>query len=70
MTPILRVTFDDVLASLKAAGAQILVISPDDASSEAFGPNVLDARRRAPSAQAGRAQGRALADGVKRLWTE
>ncbi len=70
MEPILRLTFDDELDSLKQSGAQVLVITADDASTDAFGPNVLDASRRAPSAQAGRAQGRALAEDVKRLWTE
>ncbi len=70
MEPILRVTFDDELDALKESGAQVLVITPDDASVDAFGPNMLDPHRRAPSAQAGRVQGRALAEGVKRLWTE
>lgn len=70
MEPIHRVTFDDELATLTQAGAQVMTITPDDAAAAAFGPNVLDARRRAPSAIAGRAQGRALVDDVKRLWTE
>lgn len=70
MDPILRVAFEDELATLEQAGAHVLVVERDEASAAAFGDNPLDASRRAPSAGAGRAQGHAWAERVKLLWTE
>lgn len=49
------------LATLRAAGADVVLITPDDATIEAFGPNMLDVRRREPALLAGLAQGAALA---------
>ncbi|HEV2656855.1 MAG TPA: patatin-like phospholipase family protein [Ktedonobacteraceae bacterium] len=63
-------TFEEELAELQQAGSQSLVITPDAASTAARGPNPLDASRRAPSAQAGREQGRSLAESVRRFWTD
>jgi NTE family protein len=63
-------TFEDELAELQQAGAQILVITPDEASAAARGPNPLDASRRDISAKAGREQGRLLAESVKRFWRD
>jgi NTE family protein len=68
--PIHWVTFDDELAMLKQAGAHVLVLTPDEASAAASGPNLLDASRRALSVKAGRVQGRELAESVKRFWGE
>ncbi len=48
-------SFADELAHLERAGSQSLVITPDEASAIARGPNPLDSSRRAISAQAGRA---------------
>jgi NTE family protein len=62
--------FEDELADLEQAGAQVLVITPDEASAAARGPNPLDASRREISAKAGRAQGRLHADSVKRFWNQ
>ncbi len=45
-------------AQLRAGGAQVAIIAPDEASQAAVGPNPLDPARRAPAAQAGREQGR------------
>lgn len=45
-------------AQLRAGGAQVAIIAPDEASQAAVGPNPLDPSRRAPAAEAGRAQGR------------
>lgn len=59
-----HVTFADELAELLQAGVQVLVITPDESSVEARGPNPLDASRRAGSAQAGRAQGQHMAESV------
>lgn len=49
-----------VVAELRAAGAEIALIAPDEASVAAIGPNALDPSRRTPAAEAGRAQGAAL----------
>jgi NTE family protein len=49
-----------VLADLRAAGAAIATIAPDEASIAAIGPNPLDPATRTPAAEAGRAQGAAL----------
>jgi NTE family protein len=53
---------------LERQGSQVLVISPDAAALQAIGRNVLDPRRRAPAAQAGRSQAQAVADQVRSLW--
>jgi NTE family protein len=49
------------LQLLRASGAQVTLIAPDEATMEAFGTNLLDVRRREPSLEAGLAQGAALA---------
>lgn len=56
------------VAGLRAAGAEVQVLCPDAASLAAIGENVLDPERRAASAEAGMAQGRALAPGLRALW--
>jgi NTE family protein len=61
-------SFEDERAELERSGSQILVITPDEASAAARGPNPLDASRSAISAQAGREQGRLLAESVRRFW--
>ncbi|MBY8864788.1 patatin-like phospholipase family protein [Streptomyces sennicomposti] len=48
------------LADLRAQGAEVAVIEPDEASKAAIGTNPLDPATRTPAAEAGRAQGRAL----------
>ncbi|GAA4998581.1 patatin-like phospholipase family protein [Kitasatospora paranensis] len=64
---------DEALAAQLAAhtgrGAAVLAITPDDASGAAFGPDPLDPAVRTPSAAAGLAQGRRIADEVRALWT-
>jgi NTE family protein len=49
---------------LRAGGAEVTVLAPDDASASAIGPNPLDPATRRPAAEAGRAQGR----GVRIEW--
>jgi len=49
----------EVVASLRATGAQVRVIEPDEASKTAIGANALDPATRVPAARAGRAQGQA-----------
>ncbi|MEU6665536.1 patatin-like phospholipase family protein [Streptomyces sp. NPDC046727] len=48
------------VAELRAAGAEVVVVAPDEASAAAIGDNPLDPATRRPAAEAGRAQGRAL----------
>jgi NTE family protein len=62
--------FEGELATLEQSGSRTLVITPDEASGEARGPNPLDSSRRAISARAGREQGRSLAESVRRFWLE
>lgn len=45
---------------LRAGGAEVAVVAPDEASVAAIGSNALDPATRRPAAEAGRAQGRAL----------
>jgi NTE family protein len=47
----------EVVAKLRAGGAEVTVIEPDKASREAIGANPLDPATRVPAAEAGRAQG-------------
>jgi NTE family protein len=54
-----------VLADLRAAGAEVALVTPDEAAVAAFGQNPLDPATRTPAAEAGRAQGAAL----KLSWT-
>lgn len=49
-----------VLDDLRAAGAAVTLITPDEASVAAIGENPLDPASRTPAAEAGRAQGAAL----------
>ena len=48
-----------VVEELRAGGAEVVVIAPDEASVAAIGTNPLDPGTRVPAAQAGRAQGKA-----------
>ncbi|MEU4132819.1 patatin-like phospholipase family protein [Streptomyces wuyuanensis] len=52
-------------SGLAAAGARVVLITPDRAARRAFGRNVLDPARRAPAARAGRAQAVAHAEAVR-----
>ncbi|MRH89489.1 patatin-like phospholipase family protein [Nocardia sp. SYP-A9097] len=65
---------DDVLdtqvAGLIAEGARVEVITPDDASLEAFGTDPLNAATRVPAANAGRAQGKSEAGRISELWQQ
>jgi NTE family protein len=55
---------DDELAQLRAGGSHVRLVLPDDASSEALFRNLLPANRRAAAAEAGYAQGTAIAPAV------
>jgi len=60
---------DEEIETLKDGGATVVVITPDEASIEAFGLNLMDFRRRPDAARAGLAQGQAYAADLKELWT-
>jgi len=53
---------------LRAAGAEVVVVSPDQAARKAFGNNIVDPRRRAAAARAGRAQAAAAQVVVRAVW--
>ncbi|MDF3299373.1 patatin-like phospholipase family protein [Streptomyces tropicalis] len=48
------------VADLRAQGAEVALVEPDEASKAAIGSNALDPATRRPAAEAGRAQGRGL----------
>jgi len=54
---------------LAALGVDHLVITPDEASTEAIGKNVLDPAARPPSARAGYAQAAAEVELIRDLWS-
>jgi NTE family protein len=53
----------------RAGGAAVEVVVADERSVAAFGSNPLDATTRAPSAEAGLAQGAAVAAAVAEVWS-
>ncbi len=55
------------LETLRATGT-VLAVTPDEDSLTAFGTNPLDTAVRAPSARAGHAQARRIADLVRDFW--
>jgi len=57
-------------ADLRAAGAKVVVVSPDQAARKALGHNILDREQRATAARAGRAQAAAVAADVREVWHE
>ncbi|MCD9623817.1 patatin-like phospholipase family protein [Rhabdothermincola salaria] len=59
---------DDEVAELRASGARVAVVTADEAAQAAFGPNPLDPATRRPAAEAGRAQGAAVAATVAEVW--
>jgi NTE family protein len=50
-------------------GGRVELILPDDASGEAFGPNLMDGSRRADVTEAGIAQGKREAARLKAFWS-
>lgn len=58
----------DEVTLLEREGGTVEVVTPDAASVQAIGPNVLDPARREASALAGREQGRELAASLRLMW--
>lgn len=63
----LGTTLDEEVAEL-SRHAQVLVVTADEESLAAFGPDVLDPASRAPSARAGHRQAASVVDAVRELW--
>ncbi|HUB39654.1 MAG TPA: patatin-like phospholipase family protein [Streptosporangiaceae bacterium] len=61
---------DKQAGDLRAAGAKVVVVSPDQAARKAIGYNLVDLRRRATAARAGRLQAAAVAACVRDVWHE
>jgi NTE family protein len=61
---------DKQAGDLRAAGAKVVVVSPEEAARKAIGHNILDPRRRASAARAGRAQAAAVEAEVREVWHE
>lgn len=57
------------VAELRAGGAHVVVVEPDQAATVAIGANSLDPARRGLSATAGRAQGATITDTIRAAWT-
>ncbi|HEX2561205.1 patatin-like phospholipase family protein [Phenylobacterium sp.] len=55
--------------ALTASGARVEVITPDEASQSAFGPNLMDFRRRPDAARGGMAQGEREAERIGGFWS-
>jgi NTE family protein len=64
----LTARLDEEVQTLQEGGATVVVITPDEASVGAFGPNLMDFRRRPDAVRAGLAQGGAEAADLRALW--
>lgn len=59
---------DPELAQLRRGGSHVELITPDAASLDSFGPNLMDASRQAAALEAGVKQGRAEAVRIRSVW--
>jgi len=59
---------DNEVAALRAQGARVIEIAPDDGAKAAIGPNVMDASRKSVAAEAGLRQGTAAAASLRGIW--
>jgi NTE family protein len=65
----LRAPLERELKALRDGGSRVELVTPDDASQAAFGPNLMDARKRPDAAEAGLAQGQAQARSLAAVWS-
>ncbi len=63
-----RKPLENELKILRESGAQVELITPDEASLDAFGLNLMDRSRRPAAAKAGLSQGRADAAKLRSFW--
>jgi NTE family protein len=68
MAEVSKQRLESELATLTESGSAVTLITPDAASQEAFGVNLMDFTRRAGAAEAGLAQGRSEAEALKGKW--
>ncbi|NUP68500.1 MAG: patatin-like phospholipase family protein [Nonomuraea sp.] len=61
-------SLEEQVGRLREEGSSVEIVSPDEGSVAAMGPNPLDPSVRAPAAHAGREQGRREAPTVHSLW--
>ncbi|OIH94848.1 MULTISPECIES: patatin-like phospholipase family protein [unclassified Curtobacterium] len=61
---------DVAVESLRAGGSSVEVVIADSTSQQAFGTNSLALSTQAPAADAGRAQGTAVAERIAAFWSE
>jgi NTE family protein len=60
---------DEECRQLRAAGARVVVVLPEEEEIGAFGPNLMDPSRATAAREVGRARGRALARGSVGPWS-
>lgn len=65
----IRARLDEELQLLRDGGTEVVLITPDEASQQAFGANLMDFRRRPDAVRAGLAQGEAAASEIAARWT-
>jgi NTE family protein len=65
----IRAKLDQEIETLRHGGAEVALVTPDEASQAAFGPNLMDFRRRPDAATAGLAQGAAIAADLASHWS-
>jgi NTE family protein len=63
-----RAQLDEEMAVLREGGRRAELVLPDEASTTAFGPNLMDASHRPAAARAGLAQGEAMAADLRGVW--
>lgn len=68
MAEMSRKRLEGELQAIRDGGGEAALISPDEASREAFGLNLMDFTRRAGAAEAGLNQGRAEAAKLRNVW--
>ena len=69
MAELFRNVLERELNTLREGGATVELIVPDAASVRAFGPNLMDFRKRPDAARAGIAQGKSQAAGLRSIWS-
>jgi len=68
MTEAFRRRLEGELDVLRSTGSRVELVVPDPASLEAFGPNMMDYRRRPGAARAGFERGRTIAASLRESW--
>jgi NTE family protein len=63
------VSLEPELASLRSAGATVVLVAADETAAEAMGPNPLDPAYRTAAAEEGRRQGHEAADALAGAWS-